>query len=137
MLENLLQKKFIKLPECKCPEEMGCVDDPKYYNYHRIVSHLMEECFILKELIMILEKQGRIHLDLDEVVELNNETITFGSFYPIVLHAPAKTLEAYVGIVLSQSAKLNQIQVSYNGTLHFCFDNESMLDSEEGWTLAT
>ncbi|KAJ9678324.1 hypothetical protein PVL29_020478 [Vitis rotundifolia] len=34
MLEDLLQKKVIELPECKCPEEMGCVNDPNYCHYH-------------------------------------------------------------------------------------------------------
>ena len=29
---------------------------------------------------MNLSKQGRIHLDLDDVVESNHTTITFGSF---------------------------------------------------------
>ena len=66
MLEDLLQKKVIELPECKHPEKMGYVNDPNYCHYHRIVSHPMEKCFILKYLIMKLAKQGRIHLDLDE-----------------------------------------------------------------------
>ena len=39
---------------------------------------------------MRLAKQGRIHLDLDEVVESNHATITFGSFDPIPLHVPLK-----------------------------------------------
>ena len=34
MLEDILQKKVIKLPECKGPEGMGCVNDPNYYHYH-------------------------------------------------------------------------------------------------------
>ena len=40
----------------------------------------MEKCFILKNLIMKLAKQGRIHLDLDEVVESNHVIVTSGSF---------------------------------------------------------
>ena len=34
MLEDLLQKKVIKLPKCKRPKEMGCVNDLNYYHYH-------------------------------------------------------------------------------------------------------
>ncbi|KAJ9691629.1 hypothetical protein PVL29_013736 [Vitis rotundifolia] len=34
MLEDLLQKKVIELPECKCPEEMGRVNDLNYCHYH-------------------------------------------------------------------------------------------------------
>ena len=52
ILEDLLQKKVIKLPECRHPEEMDRVNDPNYCHYHRIVSHPMEKCFILKDLIM-------------------------------------------------------------------------------------
>ena len=72
---------------------MGHVNDPKYCHYHRIVNHLVEKCFILKDLIMKLAKQGRIHLDLDEVVELNHATVTFGSFDFVQLHVPLKKLE--------------------------------------------
>ena len=54
MLEDLPQKKVIELPECKLPEEMGRVNDPNYCHYHRIVNHLIEKCFILKDLIMKL-----------------------------------------------------------------------------------
>ena len=57
MLEDLLQKKFIELPKCKRPEEMGRVNDPDYCHHHRIVSHSVEKCFILKDLIMKLAKQ--------------------------------------------------------------------------------
>ena len=56
MLEDLLQKKVIELFECKRPKEMGRVDDPNYCHYHRIVSHPVEKCFILKELIMKLAR---------------------------------------------------------------------------------
>ena len=56
MLEDLLQKKVAKLPKYKHLEEMGHVNDPNYYHYHRIVSHPMEKCFILKDLIMKLAK---------------------------------------------------------------------------------
>ncbi|XP_024200624.1 uncharacterized protein LOC112203961 [Rosa chinensis] len=71
MLEDLLEKKVIKLPECKWLEEMHRVKEPKYCKYHRIISHPVEKCFILKDLIMNLAKQGRIELDVDDVAEVN------------------------------------------------------------------
>uniref|UniRef100_A0A2N9I0X6 Uncharacterized protein n=1 Tax=Fagus sylvatica TaxID=28930 RepID=A0A2N9I0X6_FAGSY len=37
MLEDLLEKEIIKLPECKRPEEMGRTNDPKYCKYHRVI----------------------------------------------------------------------------------------------------
>ena len=64
---------------------MDRVNDPNYCHYHRIVSHPMEKCFVLKDLIMNIAKRGRIHLDLDEVVESNHATVTFGLFDPVPL----------------------------------------------------
>ncbi|KAM2542700.1 hypothetical protein TB2_022097 [Malus domestica] len=57
MLDDLLEKKVIELPECKRPEEMNRINDPKYCKYHRIVSHPVGKCFVLKELIMKLAQQ--------------------------------------------------------------------------------
>ncbi|KAM1520348.1 hypothetical protein ACFX1Z_023052 [Malus domestica] len=54
MLDDLLKKKVIELPECNHPEEMNCVNDPRYCKYHRIVSHPVGKYFVLKELIMKL-----------------------------------------------------------------------------------
>ena len=91
---------------------MGHVNDPNYCHYHRIVSHLVEKCFILKDLIMKLAKQGRIHRDLDEVVESNNATVTFGSFDLVPLHVPLKKLGACASIIQCESLKPKQTQVS-------------------------
>ena len=99
MLEDLLHKKVIELSECKRPKEMGRVNDPNYFHYHRIVSHPVEKCFILKDLIMKLAKQGRIHLDMDEVVESNHATVIFGFLDPVLLHVPPKTLGACVNTI--------------------------------------
>ena len=84
---------------------------------------------------MKLAKQGRIHLDLDEVVESNHATVTFGSFVPVSLHVPLKTLGACVVTIQCELPKSKQTQVSCQDTiLHFCFDNKSMSYSEKGWT---
>ena len=48
---------------------------------------------------MKLAKQGKIHLDLDEVVELNHAMVTFGSFDPVPLHVPLKKLGTYASII--------------------------------------
>ena len=77
---------------------------------------------------MKLAKQGRIHLDLDEVVESNHATVTFESLNPVSLHVPHKTLEACADTIQCESPKPKQTQVSCQDTLlHFYFDNESML----------
>ena len=61
---------------------------------------------------MKISQQGRIHLDLDEVVELNHATVTFGSLDPVLLHVPPKTLGACTGTIQCKSPKLKQTQVS-------------------------
>ena len=87
---------------------------------------------------MKLAKQGRIHLDLDEVVESNHATVTFGSIDPVLLHVPPKTLGACADTIQCESPKPKQTQVSCQDTIrHFYFDNESMSYNEEGWTLVT
>ena len=91
---------------------MSRVNDLNYCHYHRIISHPVEKCFILKDLIMKLVKQERIHMDLDETVKSNHATITFGSFDPVLLHVPPKTLGTCIDTVQCESPKPNQIQVS-------------------------
>ena len=87
---------------------------------------------------MKLVKQGRIHLDLDEVVESNHATVTFGSLNPISLHVPLKKLGACANTIQCESLKPKQTQVSCQDILlHLCSDNKSMLYDEKGWTMVT
>ncbi|KAM1216947.1 hypothetical protein ACFX2J_013177 [Malus domestica] len=85
MLDDLLEKKVIELPECKHPEEMNRINDPKYCKYHRIVSYLVGKCFVFKELIMKLSQQGKIELDLEGTTTTYTTMITFESFDPVPL----------------------------------------------------
>ena len=107
----------LEILKCKCLEEMRCVNDQNYYHYHQIVSHLVEKCFILKELIMKLAKQGRIHLDFDEVVKSNHVAVTFRSFNLVPLHIPLKTLGACTDTIWCKLPKLKQTQVPCQDTL--------------------
>ena len=68
MLDDLFEKGFIQLPESKRPEEVGRTDDPKYCHFHRMVSHPLEKCVMLKEHIMPPIKDETILLDFDGVV---------------------------------------------------------------------
>ncbi|CAL2238574.1 unnamed protein product [Prunus armeniaca] len=92
-LEDFFEKKVIELLEYKWLEEMNWVNDPKFCKYLRIVSHLVDKCFVLKELIMNLARQGRIELDVDEIADANVATIVFGSFDPVPLPTLSKRLE--------------------------------------------
>ncbi|KAM1669882.1 hypothetical protein PS2_043221 [Malus domestica] len=66
---------------------MNRINDPKYCKYHRIVSHPVGKCFVLKELIMKLAQQGRIELNLEDTAATHTTTIAFGSFDPVPLQA--------------------------------------------------
>ncbi|KAL0381902.1 UNVERIFIED_CONTAM: hypothetical protein Slati_4609800, partial [Sesamum latifolium] len=78
IFDELLERKLIELLESKRPDEAGRVNDPKYCKYHRVVSHPIERCFVVKEKIMALAKERKIILDVEE---------TFGSFEPIQIEA--------------------------------------------------
>lgn len=70
MLEDLLKLKLIKLPKMRFLEEVGWIDDPKYYKYHWLVSHLVKQCFVLKDNIMKFAYQENI--DFEENVATSN-----------------------------------------------------------------
>jgi hypothetical protein len=58
MLDYLLTLKVIELPKMKRPEEANQANDPKYCKYLRLVSHLVERCFVLNNKIMELARPG-------------------------------------------------------------------------------
>ena len=138
MLEDLLEKKLIELPECKRPEEMHRVNDPKYCKYHRLVSHPVEKCFVLKDLIMNLAKQGRIQLDIDDEVEVNCTSIVFGSFEAVRL--PSSPIRqpfelssiACEKVQFEAAESLKQVNLAQTDALK----DKSVID-DKGWTLVT
>ncbi|KAA0063939.1 retrotransposon gag protein [Cucumis melo var. makuwa] len=69
------EKQFIQLPECKRPTQAGKVDDPNYCKYHRVISHSVEKCFLLKKLILKLASENMIRLDIDEVAQTNHVAV--------------------------------------------------------------
>ena len=56
MLDDLLEKGIIQLPELRRSEEVGRTTDPKYCRYHTMVSHPLEKCIMIEERIMQLAK---------------------------------------------------------------------------------
>jgi len=72
MLDDLLQNGVIQLLELKRPKEVKRTVDPLHCQYHRVVSHPLEKCIVLKECIVRLIKDGTIILDLDDAVETNH-----------------------------------------------------------------
>ncbi|KAA0032559.1 retrotransposon gag protein [Cucumis melo var. makuwa] len=112
MLEQLIEKQLIQLPEYKRPEQVKKVDDPNHCNYHRVISHPVEKCFVLKELILKLVGENKIELDIDEVAQTNHivvkmtssvllstllydqreSLIQFGNFEPILVRFQQKIM---------------------------------------------
>ncbi|KAM2250857.1 hypothetical protein ACFX1S_005566 [Malus domestica] len=87
MLDDLLDKKVISLPECRRPEEMNHTDNLRYCKFHRFISHPTEKCFVLKDLILKLAQQGKIELDLEDTVAVHTTTIVFESLDPVHLRS--------------------------------------------------
>ncbi|KAH0706091.1 hypothetical protein KY285_010625 [Solanum tuberosum] len=75
ILNELLIKKVIALPESKRPKESNKVDDPMYCKLHWIIGHHTTKCFILKEKIMTLSWEGKISIDIDETTEINHASV--------------------------------------------------------------
>ena len=140
MLDDLLEANIIELPEVKRPEEANQVDNPNYCKYHRLISHPVEKCFVLKDKIMRLHENEDIIFD-DEIAASNITTtvnlgprqslptISFGSFEPI-------RLDAIFPMSFAASSSLTPCI-----TLALQVDNLKLDSSEnyddEGWTLVT
>ncbi|KAA0066222.1 retrotransposon gag protein [Cucumis melo var. makuwa] len=72
---QLIEKQLIQLPECKRPEQAGKVDDSNYCKYYQAISHPVEKCFVLKELILKLARENNIELNIDEVAQTNHVAV--------------------------------------------------------------
>uniref|UniRef100_A0A7N2N597 RNA-directed DNA polymerase n=1 Tax=Quercus lobata TaxID=97700 RepID=A0A7N2N597_QUELO len=129
MLEQLLKLKLIELSECKRPEEMRKVDDPNYCRYHRIISHPIQKCFVLKELIMKLAKERKIDLDFNDVAQSN--LVTFSCGLPSSLSPNTKqganTTLIHFGSLEPVQVQLSQKAPHYNSN----DDKRSTTDEEE------
>ncbi|KAL0455820.1 UNVERIFIED_CONTAM: hypothetical protein Slati_0921200 [Sesamum latifolium] len=65
IFDDLLEANLIDLPKMKHPEEAERKDDPKYCKYHRLVGHTIQDCFVFKDKVMQLARQGKISLEED------------------------------------------------------------------------
>ncbi|KAG9453148.1 hypothetical protein H6P81_006052 [Aristolochia fimbriata] len=72
MLEQLLEKNMLQLPEAKRLEDVGKCSNPNYCKYHRLVGHPTEKCFVLKDRILELATQGCIILETDNNIASSN-----------------------------------------------------------------
>jgi len=56
MLDHLLEKGIIELPELKRPEEAGRTTNPEYCQCHRVVSTLLRTALCLRSTLCSLLK---------------------------------------------------------------------------------
>lgn len=60
IFDDLIKKKLIDLPQMKRPEEVGRINNPKYYKYHWLAGHPIQNWFIFKDKVMQLVEQEEI-----------------------------------------------------------------------------
>ena len=62
-LFKLLQKSNeLKLSEVRCPDEIGKIDDPNYYLYHRMLENPTKRCYIFKDVLQALIDEEALKL---------------------------------------------------------------------------
>nr|XP_027067664.1 uncharacterized protein LOC113693306 [Coffea arabica] len=119
MFDDLFKKKLLELPDMKRPEEAGQVNDPNYCCYHRLIGHPLTKCFVFKDKIMELARQGKILLEEDKALA-NQTTIMFGS-----VCCPIE--------VLPTSSSALSVQTEFEKSSI----EDVVEDDNEGWTLVT
>ncbi|KAL0423408.1 UNVERIFIED_CONTAM: Polyprotein P3 [Sesamum radiatum] len=60
IFDDLLDANLINLPKMKRPKKSERKDDSKYYKYHRLVEHAIQDCFLFKDKVMNLARLGVI-----------------------------------------------------------------------------
>ena len=63
IFEALIANGKLTLPEPKRPEDVGKTNDPRYCPYHQMVSHPLNQCFVVREKINEMWKNGVITFD--------------------------------------------------------------------------
>ncbi|KAI5317664.1 hypothetical protein L3X38_037371 [Prunus dulcis] len=63
IFDQLLASNSIALPESKRPAEANKTNDPRYCRYHRLISHTLKDCYILKDKIQELLNNGGLVID--------------------------------------------------------------------------
>ena len=133
MFDHLISLELIELPKMKRPEEANQTNDPKYCKYHRLISHPIKQCFVLKDKIMELAHQGKIIFD-DEIMTSNLSMVTLKtvSAFPTIQFGSFETTKRK-----ALSSSMVTPKISYDDThrdIHLHEDESSVTDREE-WTL--
>ncbi|EOY32790.1 Uncharacterized protein TCM_040805 [Theobroma cacao] len=110
ILEELLKFKLIQLPDMKQLEETDQVNDPNYCKYHRLVDHPIEKCFVLKDRIMGLYKDGKIEFKKN-MVSANVASITNMLSQPNVLSMTIKLGSSNIMLTSNVSPSLEEMNL--------------------------
>ncbi|KAM1125415.1 hypothetical protein ACFX2B_040217 [Malus domestica] len=133
MLEDLLEKKVIELPECKRSKEMNRVNDSKYCKYHRVVSHPVTKCFVLKELIMKLAQERKNKLDFEEPAMANTTSVVLEPLDHVAL--PLLPIMSWLQLPNVKPKVVNADKASYLNDINLIDDPS--INGNEGRTLVT
>ncbi|KAL0420666.1 UNVERIFIED_CONTAM: hypothetical protein Slati_3089500 [Sesamum latifolium] len=134
IFDELLERKLIELPESKHPDEAGRVNDPKYCKYHRVVSHPIERCFVFKEKIMALAKEGKIILDVEETVGTNVAGITAANNRHVLEGKQEVKQSSTTTLSTFQFGSFEPIQIE---ALFVNEEKEISAEDDDRWTLVT
>ncbi|GMY23898.1 ty3-gypsy retrotransposon protein [Fagus crenata] len=135
MLDHLHTLQLIELPEIKRPEEVIQTNDPKYCKYHCLISHPVEQCFVLKDKIMELARQGKITFDDDNVVT-SNLAMTIAPTIPTLPIQFCSCKPTNVEILSTPKVTSNVLEQNSSACINF-HHKEPLDVDEEGWTLVT
>ncbi|KAK4411799.1 hypothetical protein Sango_0252900 [Sesamum angolense] len=65
IFDDLLEANLIDLLEMKQPKEVKRNDDPKYCKYHRLVGHVIQDCFLFMDKVMQVARQESERILID------------------------------------------------------------------------
>lgn len=88
IFDALVGNNNIDLPPVKRSEQVGQVNDPNYFKFHRFVSYPWKDCFIFKEKVNHIWKNGLITFDQTYDAKSVN-MVSFNQFAPIPVGEPS------------------------------------------------
>jgi len=63
LFTGLQELNHIELPKPKTPEETSKFNEPIFCHFHRILGHMLKNCFVVKNIIQKLLDEGTIGAD--------------------------------------------------------------------------
>jgi hypothetical protein len=83
MFDELMAAKAVELSEAKYPNEVERINDPNYFKHHRLTSNPIKKCFVFKDKIMQLIREGHVVLEEDKA-SANLTTVVILRVEPVI-----------------------------------------------------